>query len=104
MKNQWTETKETFLGRPCLRHSVTNELAIYGKYGEIYLNNSSTCKARVWSPKKTGIQPPEGYKWRSGDETVITFDNSELVKYIKLLKVPTLASTQASYVMEDPCD
>lgn len=105
IKQEWlipSGVETLILGFPCLRHRVTGEFAMFGKYGEIWSVNSDTCICRIWDARTACVEAKKGYKKLiKGDEFIVSIYAKDLPKYMKLLKVPKLLSTQVSYSMED---
>jgi len=100
MRNYWQLSKAKERGYPTLVHRVTLENTIVGLHGEIFPNNSTTYKVRVWNLKATRIASKLGKQFHPGDEAVFLIKAEDLDRYAKLLKVPELGSTMVSYAME----
>lgn len=95
MKGRWLmSNKFKLLGYNCLRQSIktgnTYELGLFGKYGMVWINNSTTCKAYIHNIRIS--------KKRANDRILITFPNNELAQWIKWLKIPVrYRSKQVKY-------
>lgn len=79
--------KEDIGGYHGIKNRATQEIALVGMYGEIYMWNDTICAAWIHSHKiiNNYTNPTERYK--QYEERVIKFPLSEIKKWVRILKV-----------------
>lgn len=97
MNNFWKPSKRLLGKFPCIEHTITGELSLTGKYGEIWLHDESTYKAIIFSHRITRRFLPKD-KWAIGpiDEILIKFGAQDLSIWVERLRIPSKSSTQAA--------
>lgn len=102
LQDQWYKpiTDNDLHGFRCVKHKLSKEKCIAGKYGEIWENSDNTLKCLVISSKLVtklakalGTEVPNVDK---SSETVFTFNKNQLLTITKLLKCPTEAGRQVT--------
>lgn len=89
MTDVWyfADAKEKIGKYKCIKNRITQELALIGSKGEIWMYSDKVCSA--WIHNNSVINkhtnPPEKYK--RGEERIIKFPLSELEKWVKILGV-----------------
>ena len=90
MKSQWLRSTEKIGGKPCVQHSVTGEVALVGRYGEIWkLNNRGSYGVVILGPRvarRLGATIKQRGRIDFGDETIFTFTEKELPLVIRAIK------------------
>ena len=97
MSSFWKESKNKLHTFKCIEHTVSGELALSGRYGEIWCADAFTCKAIIYSARVAKrFLPKDQHPVLPGDETLISFPVRDLPIWIDRLAVPTKPSTQAA--------
>lgn len=88
-KTDWyIPEEEYFIGKyRAIMNKKTKELALSGKYGEIWEVGPQTCGAVIIS--NTVANKILGTDAKKGDEVIAEFDIADLDRWVKLLKIPT---------------
>lgn len=89
----------------CVQHSVTKELALAGKYGEIwkYSENKDACivKSNTIAKKISKALSEKDFEIANKiEENLFVFDTNFLPQIKKLLKVPNSRPSQLKYAQE----
>ncbi len=99
------DSKAYILNKPAVRHRITNELTLCGRYGEVWQYSPSSYSIRVWSIKvanKINRHLNLTDSLNTGDELVL--NNLSLDKTLSLLRflsIPKSRSSQISYLQEN---
>ena len=96
MKKQWSPSKQLFLGLPCIEHVVTKELALVGRYGEVWISGKAKCAATIYSHRiaRRYLQKDQ-WPIDPHDETMIVFQAQDLAAWVKRLVMPKKPESQA---------
>lgn len=91
MKKQWKYKADRVFDKPALRHSITDELVIFGKLGNIYPAASSNEFVVVLTDlallKKHCKQFfPKRHKFVEGDEYQFTVNAAKFKEYYSLIR------------------
>ncbi len=88
-KNSWYVAGATEkIGKyKCIKNTITGELNLVGKYGEIWLVNETTCAAWIHSAVAINKYTNPIEKYKKGEERVIKFSLNDLDKWVKILSV-----------------
>ena len=70
-----------------IKHRITKELCLVGKYGEIWMYDENTCRAVITSAQVANRYLQPTVPCRRGDEAIITFPLSDVVLWATRLKV-----------------
>lgn len=97
VRDEWTKTKETIYGHACVKHKVTHETCISGKYGEIWVSGYDRLKVGLFGGVLTRGISKLGLGLKSGEEQIVEFPSAELEKYLLAIEVPAWQSTQVKY-------
>lgn len=88
-KSDWypAPPKEKIGRYKCIKNYITEELSLEGKYGSIWLYNSTTCSALINNANVINkyTNPPE--KYSRGDERIIKFPLTQLDIWVKIIGV-----------------
>jgi hypothetical protein len=87
--SDWYKPRDEKIGKhKAIKHRITGELALVGKYGEIWQVSDTHCVALIRSSRVAKKYLPEAYHpVQAGDETRWRFPISELAEWIKRLKI-----------------
>lgn len=88
--NHWKKSTLRICGKLALKHSITNELCVFGKYGEIYQQDSGTITVLINNGqilnKHLKHLLPEKTKYKQDDEMQITVPEAEFDKWSKIIR------------------
>lgn len=96
MKSGWQYTNELLFGIKCYKHSITDELAIIGKYGEIWMYDNDTAYVLVRNSPKSRLLDvlsivelsiPDDTKFTKEDEYIFKLPKSDIDKVLDILKM-----------------
>lgn len=99
-RNEWVITNERLYGRPCIRHRITRELTLFGKYGEIYPYSNELAAVIVRAPKIAFkiaqlLQVEVNTPYHQGEEILFRVPNTLVNTIVPLLRIPRTRPSQA---------
>lgn len=94
MISVWEPSLTPLFGHPCLRHTKTGELALFGNYGQIWEYDSYAARVLIHSPRIARRFLPESEWPVAHGEVLLRVRFHEASVWIKRLSVPRKASTQ----------
>jgi hypothetical protein len=96
MRTEWKASKFKMGSLACIENLINGELALSGRYGEIWQYSSSEFRAVIYSHRISKRYLPR-HRWpiKPQDETLIRFSTPDLILWVERLRVPAKASTQA---------
>ncbi len=92
MSKTWTLSKQKICGFSCLEHYKTKQLTLFGKYGELWPNDSHEFRAIIYSPRIARKYLSSGESIQG--DTLIRFKYCDFEEWTARLLVPKKASTQ----------
>ncbi len=87
--NDWyfAPAKEKMGSFKAIKHRITGELALEGKYGSIWMFNATTCKALITSGVIINRYTNPSEKYKTGEHRLIKFPLADLPKWVEILHV-----------------
>lgn len=86
---------ETLYGFRAIKHKVSGELCLSGLYGEIYQFSDKKAAVAIYSGRVATKEL--GVKYHNGEESIVYIPNSEVSKWVKIIKVPKTMPAQIRY-------
>lgn len=104
MSKHWNPSTIRFLDKyVCIKHGITNEIAMTSKKGEVWQESATHCKAVVKGIERTnkvcsalGI-PLKNRGLNKDDEYLISFPNDKIDLVIKALNIKANRNSQSDY-------
>jgi hypothetical protein len=89
MKDQWYKPVKDTIGKyKAIKNRVSGELALVGKYGEIWQYSDTHCCVVITSPRIAKLHLPESkHPILKGDEARHTFPIEELDRFVNIIRV-----------------
>lgn len=99
-RDDWKKTTENMGGFKCIKHKITKELTLSGKYGDIWRYSDKLYAMVIKSRQIDSRARSLGFSLRHGlkdDESICHFPLDMLPKAVNLLKVSKQQATQIRY-------
>lgn len=106
-QSEWNaRAQSTMAGYPCIKHRVTDELAVFGRNGEIFEMGSGVYGVRIWSigliksNKEIRKRIKDRYGdviFKQGEEALLKIADSDLPQFFEILGAPKRRGDQLRY-------
>lgn len=89
MKNQWyrASDKETLGGYKCIKNSISKELCLVSKKGEIWEYSETHYACLILSTSVANKYGKPKEKVKKGEEFIVKFPKEQLDKWVKILGI-----------------